>query len=144
MTRTRDLSAAEKRRLVTGIFFISACLYLVACYLAYGQWQLNRTGVIASGEVLSFAQKNAAFPIVRFETPNGETHTFTERSSSPFWAIHIGDHVDVIYPPNRPQEACIVETQWLGTWIVAIMAAIVSGIGVLVLSIRGWKVVSHP
>jgi hypothetical protein len=52
--------------------------------------------------------------------------------------------VDVIYPPDRPQDARVVKNQWLGAWIFAIMAAIVGGIGVLVRSISGWKVLTHP
>jgi hypothetical protein len=144
MTRTRNLSPQEKGRLVTGIFFVSACLCLIACYLAYGQWQLNRTGVIASGEVVSFTSSKNKFPVVRFETPNGESHTFNGRAYSAFSPFRLGDHVDVIYPPDRPQDARVVKNQWLGAWIFAIMAAIVGGIGVLIRSISGWKVVTHP
>jgi hypothetical protein len=140
MTTTRELTLAERRRIAKLCFVGSACIYLFACYLAYGQWQLNRIGVIATGEVISFTGKKSRFPVVRFEAQDGETYTFQERHRSAFDPIHQGDHVEVKYPPGRPQEAWVVKNQWQLPWILATMASFFGGLGVLLLSIPGLKI----
>jgi hypothetical protein len=141
MTTTRELSAPEGLRFGLGIFFVSGCLTLLACYLAYGQWQLSRTGVLASGEVISLVGKNGRNPVVRFQAPNGETCTFTERNSSVFSPVHQGDYVEVIFPPGHPDEARLVITQWLGVKVIASIATMVGCFGMLILAASGWRVV---
>jgi hypothetical protein len=122
------------------ILFFSACLCLAANYEAYGQWQLNRSGVVAIGEVMSFSGRNGKYPIVRFQAPDGETYTFREKRFSVFSPVQQGEHLEVIFPPDRPDDACVVRTRWVGVWLLASFAFFTGCFGLLLLSLSGRRV----
>jgi hypothetical protein len=131
------------RRIGIAMLFFSVCLFLLADVEAYGQWRLNRTGVIAIGEVMSFSGKSGKYPIVRFQAPDGETYTFKEKRFSVFSPVHQGEHLEVIFPQERPHEACVVRTRWVGVWILAGFAFFMGCFGLAFLPLFGRRPASQ-
>jgi hypothetical protein len=136
MTMTRELSPSAQRRIGLAMLFLSACMLLFACYHAYGRWQLNQTGVLAQGEVISFSGKHNLNRVVRFQAPSGDIHVFKEQRGSVFSTSQQGDHVQVIFNPGHPDDAYIATTLWAGVWLLAGAVFFTGCMGVALLSRR--------
>jgi hypothetical protein len=95
----------------------AACLILLACYHAYGHWQLKRTGMVTLGEVIAVRGKKGEFPTVRFAAPDGRI------------VILNGDQVEVIFHPDRPDDAYVVKTQWTGVFLLVFFAGMIAFVG---------------
>jgi hypothetical protein len=99
----------------------AACLLLLACYHAYGHWQLNRAGMVTLGEVIGVHGKKGVFPTVRFAAPDGRIIILNKTGAmSP--PPRIGDQVEVIFHPGRPDDAYVVQTQWTGVFVLVFFA----------------------
>ena len=109
---------------------VAACLLLLACYHAYGHWQLNRTGMVALGEVIAVSGKKGVFPTVRFAAPGGKIITLKGGGAiSP--PPHIGDQVEVIFHPDHPGDAYVVQTRWTGVFLLVFFAGMIAFVGAM-------------
>ena len=96
-----------------GIPFLLAGLV----FAVMGSWELidaNRIAIAgdrAQGTVIelqrSHGRRTSYKPIVGFETPDGETHTFVHPLGSRPSVYAAGDRVAVLYDPERPRRAVI-------------------------------------
>lgn len=106
----------------------AACLLLLACYHAYGHWQLNRTGRVTTGEVIAVSGKKGVFPTVRFTAPDGKT-VILKGGGAMSPPPHIGDQVEVIFHPDRLNDAYVVQTRWTGVFMLVFFAGMIAFVG---------------
>lgn len=126
MTNSKPPAAKPLYRSRT--MLLAACLLLLACYHAYGHWQLKRTGMVTLGEVIAVHGKKGVFPTVRFAAPDGKIIILNESGAmSP--PPRIGDQVEVIFHPDRPDDAYVVKTQWTGVFLIVFFAGMISFVG---------------
>lgn len=113
------------------------CL-LLSIGLAVGTWfayshskQFLATALHADGTVVANVTKpslgandnsSVQFPQFTFQTPDGLTHTVTSNSGSASPSYSVGQHVDVLYAPGKPDSAAI--SGFMDTWFLPMMLAI--------------------
>jgi putative lipase involved disintegration of autophagic bodies len=122
---TNPTPAAAKPLYRSRTMLFAACLLLLACYHAYGHWQLKRTGMVTLGEIIAVYGKKGEFPTVRFAAPGGRIIILNDLAGmSP--RPRIGDQVEVIFHPDRPDDAYVVKTQWTGVFLLVFFACMIA------------------
>ena len=117
-------------------------LFAGGVYFAAFQIELLLRGVNATGEVVGLESGTSSgssgrptwFPIVTFQTGDGETVTFRHRTGRSPPAYAEGDRVMVTYLPNAPDQALIAEGIW--NWLLPLVLLAI-GLGLSVVSLRG-------
>lgn len=109
---------------------------LIGAFLIY----LNISGfmaeaVSAQGTVIDLVQSRSSSqrsyrPVVRFSTEDGQTLEFTSSFGSNPPGYARGDSVQVLYPPDDPQQARI--HSFLALWLMPIIFAGVGGVFALI------------
>jgi len=128
---TTSKPAQTWSRLSLNILYFAGSLFLFACYHAADQWHLNRTGVFAIGEVTEVSGKKRRNPTVRFEAPNGQSYVFREMRSMSY-SPQIGQRLQVVFHPQRPDDAYVVITQWVGVRLILVFAFLFACMGFMV------------
>lgn len=116
--------------LLTGIVLGMWGLQLTLFYLDLMIWGERAEGVVVALKQTGDPQRRTRpyYPIVKYETLNGETVTFRYRAGH-YPPIHaIGEEVYVLYFPEAPEEA-VIDHGWL-KWV-----------GVAPLLLGGWGLV---
>lgn len=84
--------------------------------------------LVTLGEVIAVHGKKGVFPTVRFAAPDGKIIILNESGAmSP--PPRIGDQVEVIFHPDRPDDAYVVKTQWTGVFLIVFFAGMISFVG---------------
>ena len=111
MVWTHPSVTPGQRRASLLLVSLSALPFLFASYLIYDAWRLTRTGVVATGKIVALDSKRR--PTVRFMTVDGRDFTIQNggQSFTPF-GYAVGDDLNVVFRPDRPQDACIAGQQW--------------------------------
>jgi len=113
------------------------CL-LLSVGLGIGTWfayshskQFLATAVHADGTIIANITKaslgandnsTVQFPQFTFQTPDGVTHTITSNSGSSPPSYSVGQHVDVLYAPGKPDSAAI--SGFMSSWFLPMILAI--------------------
>ena len=117
-------------------------------YFAFLQIDLSFRGEIAWGEVVQLepgsstgsSGRAALFPLVSFRAGNGEPVTFRHRTGANPPHYSVGDKVPVIYLPERPDGALIMEKR--ANWLLPGVLLLVGPL-LIILSLRGIAVTSR-
>jgi len=74
---------------------------------------------------------SAYYPVVRFASPTGDSVTIRSRTGSNPPSHRVGDRVEVLYDPARPEHAKMAGffSLHLGSFILGIFAVVFGGIG---------------
>lgn len=140
----------RRLEIFNAIFFAAGIVGLgVSSWLATGTLHLQQNGLTANGHVIRFERdsKGYYFPVVEFQTPDGQRIMFKSRSGSSPPSFHVGESVPVLYDPDDPQQASIrtFGQLWGGALITGIFAVVLTVIpgGVIVAQMRkrrrvGW------
>lgn len=133
-----NLAGMESMRLVhkMAVAITWACfvigLGLLAC--SYGFYHHSRNflaicsradGTIVENVSHSDSDNNLTYaPRFSFQTPDGTTHTLLSSSSSSPPSYSVGEHVQVLYMPDKPGDAILnsYSELWLGTTVFAVLA----------------------
>lgn len=124
------------------VLVVALALFGGGTYFAEFQARLVMDGESASGVVIDLERGSSTssgssrptwFPIVRFETPDGQSVTFRHRTGQSPPAYEKGDGVPVIYLPDAPDQALIEEGFW--NWLLPVLLLVV-GAGLIVISVR--------
>ena len=135
----RSLLMALPVAFLVGIGLIAGGLYFAAFQvelLTVGE-RVNGTVVgLEPGSDTSSSGRTALFPIVAFETGQGEAITFRHRTGSYPAAYREGEQVPVIYLPDSPENALIAERfrNWLLPLVLLIsggLLAVLTGYGLI-------------
>ncbi len=121
---------------------VAAGLTAGGLYFTFFQVELLLRGVSTTGEVVALESgtsstgggRPAWFPVVTFETRDGETVRFRHRTGSSPAAFEVGDKVRVTYLPDTPEKALIAEG--VLNWLLPLVLLVV-GPGLAVISLRG-------
>lgn len=151
MTRLSGSTATPQQSIVIGIILlaIGAVLGVVGVVFANqtlaGYPQMDR----AAGRVVEMVQSGKVYkPVVEFAV-GGRIYRFTDAQGSQPATYHVGDSVEVVYPPDFPDRARIDSI--LSTWVAPMLPFACSAIwfitGVFVLRsgtsrMRGQKTVA--
>ncbi len=141
----------KKKRLVSAyaaLIGAAVVLYLAAWSFSDARGKLEDcsrcTGVVVGMETkrLYAEQRNnlRRYPRFRFTTTEGQAVTVLSRMDFRRSSLSVGDEVEVLYPPEKPEEAEIYTPWVLFRW--SIVLAIVGGAQVLIGS--ALLFLSHP
>lgn len=96
-------------------FFVAVVLVLGGAFVLVGRMtrrrteRLRRVGRKTSAEVVAHKHRRdrdgdlVAYPVVRFRAPDGRLVT-AEGDVGGSWTPGIGEHVEVLFDPSRPEE----------------------------------------
>ena len=121
---------------------VAAGLTAGGLYFTFFQVELLLRGVSTTGEVVALESgtsstgggRPAWFPVVTFETRDGETVRFRHRTGSSPPAFEVGDKVRVTYLPDTPEKALIAEG--VLNWLLPLVLLVI-GPGLAAISLRG-------
>jgi len=115
-----------------------------AAMLIFGwQWRAHTQEYIAasvhtSGTVIEIVSQTSTrdgehrplfYPVVEFTTPAGQVVRFQDRTGSNPPAYRVGETVEVLYDPARPEAATIAS--WTNLWLFPIILLAAGGLFVL-------------
>jgi len=94
------------------IILFGLVFYSIGFGLRHKQRSLERQGIQAQGEVVSFVQSCdddgcTYAPVVRFKTQDGRSISYESDFSSSPPAYDLGESVQVFYSPDNPEKAAI-------------------------------------
>jgi hypothetical protein len=117
--------------LIPALFgFLGVCLLTPALWFGYQSWEFLRIAESAPGAVAALdwsddSDTSGARPIVEFEI-RGEPYRISGSAWSYPPAYAVGDHVQVLYPPEQPRAARIYS--WFDFWFLPVL---LGGIGLV-------------
>ncbi len=94
------------------VILFGLVFYGIGFGLSYRQRSMERQGIEAPGEVVSFVQNCdddgcTYAPVVRFKTQEGQSVSYESSFSSSPPAYDVGESVQVFYSPENPEKAVI-------------------------------------
>jgi len=135
--QARSLLMALPVALIVGIALAAG-----GAYFAFIQISLSLRGEVVWGEVVqlepgsstSASGQAALFPLVSFQAGNGAPVTFRHRTGGNPPLYSVGDKVPVIYLPDQPDQALIMEggMNWVLPGVLLLLGPLL-----IVLSLRG-------
>lgn len=105
-------------------FPLATIVALVAGVRMLVRPRFERTALRASGVVTEIAPTLAQRPVARFTTAAGAEIETPVRSGRGFEALRCGDPVVVLYDPNDPTHAALLQDHRLRTALGAVLLAI--------------------
>lgn len=121
-------------------------------YLAWNSYQLNRTGNIASGEIIDYQshysrEDNATYyyPIIKFSPKQGEDVTIVSAIGSSSPDYQQGHSIDLLYSTDQPHKAIIYDFKsiWLESIIIGVMGSVFFLVGLIPLLLIRRKMKLH-
>jgi hypothetical protein len=135
--QARSLLMALPVALIVGVALAAGGIYL-----AFIQIDMSLRGEVVWGEVVhlepgsstSASGQAALFPLVSFRAGNGAPVTFRHRTGRKPSPYSVGDKVPVIYLPDQPDQALIMEggMNWVLPGVLLLLGPLL-----IVLSLRG-------
>lgn len=105
------------------LFFAGFCLW--GAYAGYISWKLDNEGETAIGRVVRLEESSdndggccVYSPVIEFKA-NGQTYSFESHNASYPPAYDVGEEVNVIYDPAKPETAQI--NKWTERWLFPII-----------------------
>lgn len=94
------------------VILFGLVFYGIGFGLSYRQRSMERQGIEAQGEVVSFVQSCdddgcTYAPVVRFQNQDGRSVSYESSYSSSPPAYDVGESVQVFYSPENPEKAVI-------------------------------------
>ncbi len=136
----------SNKSILNGIIFsaIGGGILIFGVHVFLGTLYLTRHSVQTNGVVLELktgfatggGRRSSVYsPVVKFQSSNGTSYTFTSSNWTSPSLFSVGDKIDVIYDPNNPKYANIKSFSQL--WVTSILIFIVgivpfiAGLGIL-------------
>lgn len=133
------MSATFDIRIFLGSLFLLLGLMslAIAGWLSVKNAELLQHGDRQPGIVVALRRSNSPkkrsfYPIVRFQTPDGQSHEIHSNLGSRPARYQIGESVSVIYPPNQPSDASIngFLELWFGVLVAGIIGFVSTAFGI--------------
>ncbi len=129
-TRKPPISAktgqSRSLRVPVLVAMLAALVFALAAIILASRAYDRRDGTVAAqGKVVNMIgpQGDAkSKPLVRFSTPDGQIIDFVPLHTGQWPALHIGDAVAVMYPPDRPGTAQV--NQFAEQWLPAVVCGV--------------------
>ncbi len=127
----------KKFRLIPWIFLIVGVIMLVLAYSIYtSTQQFLKVSVKAVGTVVEMKSVRDSDgdltykPVITYKDRTGLEHTFTSSTSSNPPSYRVGDKVELLYDPQKPEQPSI--NTWIDLYIGVLVLGILGGLFVLI------------
>ncbi|MBB5189722.1 hypothetical protein HNQ50_000432 [Silvimonas terrae] len=119
--RNPPVSSRTSRPLPVLVAMLAALVFSLAAIILASRAYDRRDGTVAAqGKVVNMIGSDAnSKPLVRFSTADGQIIDFVPLQTGKWPALHHGDTVAVMYPPDRPGAAQV--NQFTEQWLPAIV-----------------------